>query len=538
MNELKLLDALLATQKVEEVKALLDDYTESQPGWISWRPVGDRANNSGTIQAAGDPGRALIERITNGIDAVIERAHHEHHGKPECRTPREAAQAWFGVPVSGLHKLSDGVQRKLAQESVTLTLLPGDGRAKRTVIIADKGTGLTQDQMPATILSLNADNKISKFYLAGAFGQGGSATFASCDYTLVASRSVKSPELVAFTVVRFKPPEGLKLGTYVYIVGEGRVLTCEAPKFFGDFFTIVKHFGYDLDDYPSPVGPNSLYGRSQAILFEPILPFWFANEVHGYNRTIKGSRTLLNAAKAEGDEESRITHSSPLFFADLGEFGRIGIEYWVLEPSAKSAPNKGFVNGSKPIVLTINGQTHAEWSATLLRKNAELMHLGSRMVVHLDCNDLSSDAKRVLFVSNREESRRGQVQNLILGELLGALKSDDRLGELEEQARLAGAKVRDEEAERQVRQEVAKMLKLFGFSVSESVPGGKKVSKAGKGEGSSGKTKTTPEPIRINEPPTFVEIVGDESLEFFLGNDATSEFGRMRTRRITMQQSH
>ena len=66
----------------------------------------------------------------------------------------------------------------------------------------------------------------------------------------------------------------------------------------------------------------------------------------------------------------------------------------------------------------------------------------------------------------------------ILAELLGALKSDEKLGELEEQARLAGTKEKDENAEKEVRQEVARMLKLFGFSVAE--PAG--ASKAAKGD--------------------------------------------------------
>jgi hypothetical protein len=528
MDEAGLLRELLATEKLDEVRALIDEYVESQSGWVSWRPVGDRTNNSGTIQAAGDPGRAILERITNGIDAVIELQHNEHHGNPECSSPKEAAQAWFGVPSAGMHKMSPGAQRKLAQASVTLRLLPGDGRAKRAVIIADKGTGLAPDQIPATILSLNADNKMSKFYLAGAFGQGGSATFASSDYTLVASRSVKSPGTVGFTVVKLQPPQGIKLGTYVYLVRDGKVLTSSPPEAFEDFSTIVKHFGYDLDDYPSPVGPNSLYGRAQAILFEPVLPFWFENRVHEYNRTIKGSRTALNGAKVEdGEEESKLTHTSPIFFADLGEFGRIGIEYWVLEPSAKSAPNKGFVNGAKPIVLTVNGQTHAEWSATILRKSAGLMHLASRMVVHLDCNDISPDAKRVLFVSNREESRKGQVQNLILTELLGALKSDDRLTELEEEARLAGTKEKDENAEKEVRREVARMLKLFGFSVAEPA-GATKTAKGESGTTATGmkKTKTKPEPIQLNEPPSFIELVGDDPITFYAGQ---RRYIRLRT---------
>jgi len=527
MDEAKLLSALLAADKLEEVRALLDEYATSQAGWITWRPVGDRRNNSGTIQAAGDPARSLMERVTNGIDAVIERACIEHHGNPECSAPREAAETWFGVPTPGLHKLTASQRRKLAQSTLWLTLSDGDGKAKRTVTIADKGTGLSPDQMPHTILSLNAENKIDKFYLSGAFGQGGSATFASSDYTLIASRSIKSPETIGFTVVKLEPPQGIKLGSYVYLVRENGILTTTAiPGEMEDFATLIRHFGYDLDDYPSPFGPNSLYGRAQSTLFEPVLPFWFENKVLGWSRTIKGSRTALNGAKDEGEEESKLTWSNPLFFADLGEWGRIGIEYWVLEPGEKSAPNKAFVSGTRPIVLTINGQTHAEWPASILRKDAGLMHLASRMVVHLDCNQLSFDAKRVLFVSNREESRKGLVQNMILQELLGALKSDEKLAELEEQARMAGTKERDESAEKEIRKEVAKMLRVFGFAAADEAGAVKSAPKGEKATGGTKKAKSKPEPIQINEPPSFVEIVGEGPITFFPGQ---RRYVRIRT---------
>ena len=529
MDEATLLKDLLDTDKVDDVRELLDRYVETQGQWISWRPVGDRANNSGTIQVAGDPARALFERVTNGVDAVIERAHQEHGGKPTCSSPKEAVQAWFAVPAAGLHKLSEAGRRQLAQNSVTVTLFPGDGRPKRAVEVADRGTGLTPDQMPNTILSLNASNKLDKFYLSGAFGQGGSATFASSEYTLIASRSRKHPDIIAFTVVKYMPPEGSKLGSYVYLVREGGVLTTtQIPESFQEFSTRVRHYGYDLDDYPSPLGPNSLYGRAQGILFEPVLPFWFEDKVHGYSRTIKGSRTALNGAKDVEDkgEESKLSHSGPLFYADLGEYGQLGIEYWVLEPSAKSAPNRSFVSGNKPIVLTVNGQTHAEWNASLLRKDAELLHLAARMIVHLDCNQLTVDAKRVLFVSTREESRKGLVQNLLAQELLNALKADDKLAELEEQARLAGARERDEEAEKQVRKEVARMLKLSGFAVAEE-GGGRKARVSEEPGGQAGrKSRPKPEPVHPNEPPTFVEIVGEDPILLFPGQ---RRYMRVRT---------
>lgn len=509
MTEDELLLALLDTDDPTAAAAFVETATAS---WADcdWHPVGDRPNNSGTVLANSDPARALVERITNAFDAVIEKAHSEHKGRPECATPREATESWFGVPPEGLHKLSEAKSRGLAQQNVVVRLLSGGGKARRTIEVADYGLGLTGDQMPTTILSLNADNKLKKFYLAGAFGQGGSATFASCELTLIASIQTDMRTRVTFTVVKYMPPEGVKLGSYVYLRRSSLVLaTQQIPEAYGDVSTRIKHFGYDLESYSSPLGQRSLYGRAQTILFDPVLPFYLDDRVHDYRRTIKGSRTALNGHREAGDPETKLAHSTPLFFADLGEFGQIGIEYWVLESTGKSSPNQAFVNSAKAVLLTVNGQTHSEWSTTLLRKQAELAHLCSRMIVHVDCNRLSLDAKRALFVSNREESRKGAVQNLIVAELLGVLKADDLLLQLEEAARTAGTKERDDAAEKEIRKEVARMLKLFGFSVAEEA-GAKK---AGKEKSESGTTGTgggprPVVPIPVVEPPTLLEFIG------------------------------
>jgi hypothetical protein len=148
------------------------------------------------------------------------------------------------------------------------------------------------------------------------------------------------------------------------------------------------------------------------------------------------------------------------------------------------------------------------------------------MVVHLDCNRLSLDAKRALFVSNREESRRGIVQNLILHEMINALKADERLAELNEEARLATTKTRDENAEKEIRREVAKMLKFFGFSAAEEVAGAKATGGGEKGNATPVRVRPKPEPIPVNEPPSFFIIVDDEPVRFHPGQ---RKFLRLRT---------
>jgi hypothetical protein len=505
--------ALRTATTPAEVEAALD---ARRPPSTAWQPVGNRESNRGTIEAAADPGRSLVERLTNGIDAVLEYEHAAHTGVPECRSPKEAAAAWLGIPDGGLSELSQAERQRLAKR-VSVSLLEGAARNKRMVEVADLGIGIAPEDMATTILSLNEGNKLTKHYLAGLYGRGGSSTFAVSDYTLIASRADEQGP-VGFTVVKFLdlPPDLFRTGHYVYLTDHGMVLQAHVPAQQFPRGTIVRHIGYDLTSYPSPLGPNSLYGLLNTVLFDPTLPVWLDSRVHNYRRVIKGSRNALNGAVDEGDERRAgptLAHNVREFFVNIGEFGRVGIEYWVLEAptQANKAPSAAFVNPKKPIILTLNGQNQAELSQVLIRKHAELPYLTQRLICHIDCNYLTPLAKRALFVSNREDARRGMVYELVEREIVNTLRSDDELTRLNNEARERGLRAQDETATQQMRAEVARLLRLHGLNITEPLGA------APTADGTQPDVPSHPRqgrrlvaPLALNEPPTYIKLVWDD----------------------------
>ena len=510
--------ALQSASTLAEVETALSAFEKAHAGELGWTALGQRESNRGVVEVSVDPGRSLIERLTNGIDAILEAEHERHSGMPVCRTPREASAAWLSVPSEGLSSMTPAQRRALAQQTI-IRILPGDGREKRIVEVEDRGIGITPEQMPKTILSLNESNKLQKHYLAGTYGQGGSSTFAISKYALIASRYGDHPT-VGFTVVRFQdlPPEEYKTGWYVYLTHNSSVLQVELSQKEFPAGTKIRHFGYDLSDYSSPLGPNSVYGLLNEMLFDPVLPVWLDNRVHDYRRVIKGSRNALNGAVDEGDEGRgpSLSHHVPMFLISLGDFGRIGIEYWALERSTKQnkVPIAAFVNPAKPIILTLHGQNHAELSRALIKKDADLPYLTQRLICHLDCNVLSSAAKRALFASTREDVRRGVIYTMVLQELIRALQSDDELRRLNNEAKQESLRERDESAVQQMRSEVARLLRIQGLELA-GMQGGE-VSRFQQ-EGSSERLThphprpSQPQPIDPHEPPTYVRLVWDEN---------------------------
>jgi hypothetical protein len=522
-----LFDILVGAKDTDSVRLAIESFEAAHSSRVKWVPFGGRPNNRGAIDLAADPGRSIVERLTNSVDAVLELEWERHHGKPDCRSPREAATAWLGVPPGGLSGLSIAQRRELANR-VCCSLLDGEGPESRIVEIRDFGTGVAPGQMESTILSLNESNKVEKHYVAGLYGQGGSSTFAASQFTAIASRYADQ-SVLGFTVVKYEdlPPEKYRTGRYVYLTLDNSVLQVGIPKAGFPSGTLVRHFGYDLSGYPNPIGEKSVYGLLNRVLFDPILPVFLDNQAlkTRQRRVIKGARNALSGAVDEGDEETSgppLSHRMPLSNVSLGDWGIIGIEYWVLDPSkGGSNPTRAFVEPRRPIVLTLNGQNHGELTRTLISREAELPYLAQRTVCHVNCDGLSAQGKRALFVSTREAPRAGSLHDIVTQEVIRALRSDDELVRLNAEARERNYQAGDEAAAQQLRKDVANLLRLQGFKLEESVAGA-----AVKGKGEEMEKIHTPRaphppplPLEIHEPPTYVRLLWEatKAITFYPG---------------------
>ncbi len=149
-----------------------------------WVFYGNSELNLSTVHLGSKPGRSLVEQITNAIDAVLEARMSQTTSVP--KSPMEAAKTWFRRPPTtadnGLFAWKD-YRTNDYDSLVQVVVTPGDQEIEPTIDIIDKGIGITPDAFKDTILSLHRGNKMTKPYLVGAFGQGGSATIRYSKYT-------------------------------------------------------------------------------------------------------------------------------------------------------------------------------------------------------------------------------------------------------------------------------------------------------------------------------------------------------------------
>jgi len=509
------------------VKAVVDVLEAFEANHSPKRvPVGRRENNLATINIGSDPAAGLIERVTNAIDAVLEREWQAHGEPSNIRSPRQGVEEWFGIEGGRLASVENARDKTIraVSERVTVTLHDSGQAAAPTADVRDQGVGLLAQDFGDSILSLNETRKLKKFFLAGAFGQGGSTALAYSEYTIIISRRAGlrddgAPHPVAFTIVEFDEGDldRDKHGVYEYIVDPrtGHPFTVQLPL---DEFaegTLVRHVSMDLGKYTGVMtGPSrSLWYLAHHYLFDPVMPFRIEeqrdNSSKGENRFVGGNaRRLHHGDLTQYKREARLTFRT----------GSVRLTWWVLafekpasgnadEKKKKSKQNpKDFIRNytlpSKPVVITFNGQKQGELPNTLIKNQLGLPYLERFLVVHVDCDDLDNESRRQLFPTTREKLRDISLLDNLRDLVVDTLRGDDQLKLLDRQRRQRYMERVDDESVIHLRKRLANRIKTF---TNVGAGTGPRDSDEAEGSDDSSEPKAKPA-IPVQDPPTFLEI--------------------------------
>lgn len=499
----------------QDIESLLDSLTGAAPNEWGWCPLGGRLNNAGNVELITEPGPPVIERIINGIDAMLE-LYYQLAGCPDPGppSPRMASEQWFGIQRGTLSAVKEdrALISKLAQ-NVQVDVYDSGEPKRPTITIWDTGIGQHPTDLPYTILSLGASNKIGKRYLCGAYGQGGSSSFAWCKYTIIVSRrrpehTDGKPDSVGWTVVRQYDSPDLKNYTYQYLVTAKK----EIPTFTSsllnntkfEFGTYITHIAYRLERLAalwSLVG----YRYVDNLLFDPVLPYTIRDRRASppFNRNMSGARSRLLGAQLEYSNE---------YEANLGLDGSLVIRYWVFKEKRHGEQGDLAEDGvsidsylesdktpgsSRTIIVTLNGQRHAYLDKSFV-KQSRYSPLAGSLLVQVDCDQLSRQKKKGLFSATRSGIVSGERRlELIESCIKEALESDKHLKQIQNERVQRLLATVDEESERKVRNLLERLI-----SVTKSFEGPGARSGEGKGQVATGKKR-----FRPKDPPTYFKFV-------------------------------
>lgn len=463
------------------LEALLNDRMA-----VRWRPVGDMDDNFGAINAASDSRLALNERITNMIDAVLELQARLRFGTDTgamataMPNPLQAAAVLLDVPTKGVGEMPISDRQKLA-EAIAIDFRESGAAERPTAVMRDAGIGQVPSRIGDTILSIHRGNKRDKPFLMGMYGWGGSNALGFAEGgTVVVSR--RHPDLldgeadgVALTIVKKVYTEDMRTPAYFYAVDENNdVLSVDvgaADQLGLAHGTQITHIEYEL----GIKGPLlNQYKYYNAALYEPVVPYYLGS----YRDIDKapGRRTMVGVGGAlksravveENTRGAKIAYSNRATI-DLGDDGEIKVHVWVLdkEGTRPGAETTGaFVDADSAIVVTLNGQRQDSEKREWIKRVCKFPYLYTRMIIEVEADFLTQDAKIRAFASTRERLR-GAMHERIFAELAEMLIKDDDLQRLQEILRQESLKDTASKASEKDLKKLAKIIGRLGGRTAE-----------------------------------------------------------------------
>ena len=253
----------------------------------NWSPLGGSENNFGVIEnQQSAPIAALIEKITNSIDAVLMKRCLEAGIDPKSnQAPRsmEGARTNFFPD----HRDWDLATLRNQQAESIQTLADGP-RGKTSLIIYDDGEGQHPEEFENTFLSLLRGNKNEIHFVQGRYNMGGSGAIVFCGkkrYQLIGSKRYDKTGEFGFTLIREHPLSEVEKGTkkntwYEYLKIDGKIPAFQADRQNLSLYnrpfttgTIIKLYSYDLPSGISDIS-RDLNQSINEYLFEPVLPVY------------------------------------------------------------------------------------------------------------------------------------------------------------------------------------------------------------------------------------------------------------------------
>ncbi len=442
------LQKLIKATTQEEVT----DLISSHPFFKSckWVPYGDQENNAGTIKAQSpDPVGALVEKITNGIDALLIRMCWDNKVDPASpfapQSQNEAVIKFFGDSVANF-ELTEKEVREIA--SKTVRIIAEGTREKPTISVFDFGEGQHPKDFPKTFLSIGGSNKIKIKFAHGVYNQGGSAALKFCGngYQLILSRRAPNilngqEDLWGFALVREWYEPGFKAESYQYCVVNDEVpsIPYEPLNILpdGDTFesgSFVRLFSYSLKN------PNFfITGQRDRELAREINKRYFSmplpiqlNELRtqlpGWSEKNKVTRIygLWRLLKKQFNDRDVIKAVLSLK-AELGVFGLRNIEIAILNDEGDAG--QSYKNQQEKIFLTVNGQSQHAETINFLKRDCLLPDLAPYMIVHVDLSNAGYQANKIFHTA-----RSGMIDIPEYDEfhkrLTDSIKGDETLKEL------------------------------------------------------------------------------------------------------------
>jgi len=461
-NNMINLSDLLNIYKIKQLNSFIkrmtgfdleEDQLTQEKIEANWKFLGDNKSNGSSVSILKKGEKGLVERITNAIDAVIEKQKDLHNmGYPKSGNVviKKAFPKYYENQKKVLANEKPASYAYDADNQVVLAINDGSISNKPTFDVIDKGTGIRGENFKHTILSINYGNKLSrnKSYLIGAFGQGGSTSLPFAEATIIIS---KIDNKFYFTIIKAVDLNDYKNTCYVYMTLDNQIPEVSIddsdglPEYLIDFVdsssgTLVRMIETDISKTYRDneiTKPGMLGDYINTELFNVGLPVKLIENrknyelnIHKQDRNSFGSYSKLQTWKYV---QKKYCGSIDVVYRN----NSYKVEYFVILPKNEedwgkdSACKKVFEQFNvycEPIIYIVNGQTVTTNRFTKL-KNAGLNFLKYRLLIVIDLDVLGMQ-KYKFFTSNRSQIKETDLTHGFLDSVVNKMINVKSLQEI------------------------------------------------------------------------------------------------------------
>ncbi|AMJ67540.1 hypothetical protein AXW84_20570 [Hymenobacter sp. PAMC 26628] len=420
----------------------------------NWKPLGGNENMYGVIEnQQASPIAALVEKLTNSIDATLMRKYYEADLDPTSaaapRTMDEAVRLFYGAAAANWDL--PGFRRAQAEN---IQIIASGSVRQPSLVLYDNGEGQHPANFETTLLSLLRGNKNNVHFVQGKYNMGGSGAIVFCGrhgYQLIASRRYDGTGEFGFTLTRKHQlradEENDKKNTwYEYFTVGGRIpsfpitdldLGLHNRRFTTG--TVLKLYSYKLPEGSRMVTRD--LGRSlNEYLFDPALPLLTVETKERYPKDRALERVLYGLKQRLEKQDSKYVETSFTEDFQTREFGAMRVTCYVfrtkvegktVKESNKTIQDEFFKN-NMAVLFAMNGQVHGSYSSEFITRALKLSLLKNSLLIHVDCTHLLPKFRGELFMGSRDRLKEGEETKELRKFLMAQLgKPGGRLAELE-----------------------------------------------------------------------------------------------------------
>lgn len=394
----------------------------------NWFPYGEDEKYFGVIEnQQASPIPALVEKITNSIDAILMKKCYEKGIVPKSESaPRSMEEA-----ISLFYPDHNWDLRQNQRNQAENIQIIADGPKDNTsLIIYDDGEGQHPADFENTFLSLLKGNKTEIHFVQGKFNMGGSGALVFCGkyrYQLIASKRFDGKGDFGFTLIRkhkrTDKERNLRHTWYEYLKLDKQIpsfpITELDLNLYNRYFktgTIIKLYSYRMKGVTDISRDLNL--SLNEYLFEPALPVFTIEKKERYPHTPQSQRELYGL-KRRLDKQSDTYLDAEWNFSETyndAKLGPVKVTVYVFKSriegktakESKLAIRREFFKNNMSVLFSLNGQVQGSDGTGFISQQLKFQLLKDHVLIHVDCSNLHPDFRDELFMASRDRLKDGE----------------------------------------------------------------------------------------------------------------------------------